>query len=259
MPKVTKKSKKEIKLLHEGGKILADALNQVKVLAKEAVKKKVTTQELNDLAERIVRESGAEPSFLNYSNGSGKKFPATICTSINHEIVHGVPDLEKIIREGDLLKVDLGVKYKKLYTDAAITIPIGQVSKKAYKLMEVTQRSLEIGLEQIYPGSTTGNYGNAVEKYARKNGFEVVRGLVGHGVGYDVHEPPQIPNFGKPGDGVKLEEGMVLALEPMLGEGSGEISMSTSGFAFETIDKKLSAHFEHTVVVTKKGYEILTQ
>ena len=222
-------------------------------IAKQASSREVSTQEINDTAERFIREKGGEPSFYGYQG-----FPAAMCISINNEIVHGVPAKDKILQPGDLLKIDLGVKYKKLFTDAAVTIPIGKVPYRSLELIKTTRRSLEVGLEQIYPGSALGNYGNAVEKYARHKGFWAVKNLVGHGVGYAVHEPPQIPNYGKPGEGLILKENMVIALEPMINERSADIEIGDDGFVFITKRGGLSAHFEVTVAVTKNGYQLLT-
>jgi methionyl aminopeptidase len=253
------KSEKEISRLKEGGKILAEALNKASEKAKKACDEKISTADLNEVAEIIIRKYKAEPSFLNYSENNSVPFPASLCTSINDEIVHGIPNKNRFLKEGDLIKLDLGVKYKKLFTDAAVTIPIGDVSELAKNILEVTKKGLALGLEQIQTGSYLGSYGNAVEKYVKMKGFYVVKGLVGHGVGYAVHEFPQIPNYGSPGEGLKLEEGMVLALEPMVNEKSGKIKLGRDGFAFVTKKGGLSAHFEHTVVVAKNGCELITE
>lgn len=256
------KTKKEIAILREGGKILHEALESVKELAMEGVVRSVGSQELNDLAIKIIRKYNGEPSFLNYEVGRDKEgtinYPAALCVSNNTEIVHGIPTENKIIKNGDLLKLDLGVWYKNLCTDAAITVGIGSINDRASKMIDVTREGLKRGLKEIKPGNTIGDYGYAVDKYVTNHGFFTVEGLVGHGVGYEVHEPPQIPNFGKKKTGVKFKEGMVLALEPMIGEFSGDIQQGDDGFAFTTVDGGLATHFEHTVVVTKKGNEILT-
>ncbi|MDA3815607.1 MAG: type I methionyl aminopeptidase [Patescibacteria group bacterium] len=257
--KPTKKSKKDIAILREGGKILSNTLRLLSEKAKTAISFEVSTMDLDKIARKEIAKYKAEPSFLNYAADGENPFPGAVCVSLNNEIVHGVPNEKRIIKEGDLLKLDLGVKYKGLYTDSAITIPIGKVSDLARNITEVTKKSLEIGIEQIYPGSCLGNYGNAVEKYVSLKKFHVVRGLVGHGVGYEVHEEPQIPNYGKPEKGIKFEEGMVIALEPMVNELSSEISLAVDGFTFETKEGGLSAHFEHTLAVTKNGFEILTK
>ena len=257
--KPIKKSKKEIAFLREGGKILSDVLAILSNKAQEAVSLEISTEMLDSLARKEIAKRKAEPSFLNYAADGENPFPGAVCISLNSEIVHGIPRANRFIKEGDLLKLDLGIKYKGLFTDAAVTVGIGRISEIARNIMETTRKSLEIGLEQIYPGSCVGNYGNAVEKYVSLKKFHIVRGLVGHGVGYAVHEAPQIPNYGKPGKGVKFEEGMVIALEPMVNELSSDISLALDGFTFETRDGGLSGHFEHTLAVTKDGFEILTK
>jgi len=258
------KSKKEIAILREGGKILHEALHSAKELALEGVRREVPSRELNDLAIKIIRKYGGEPSFLNYEVGQDKngpiKYPAALCVSNNQEIVHGIPRDDKIIKNGDLLKLDLGVWYKNLCTDAALSVAVGEVKPVVTKLITVTEKALKIGLKQIKPGKRIGDYGQAVDDFVTQQGFFTVKGLVGHGVGYEVHEPPQIPNFGKAGEGLQFKEGMVLALEPMVNQFSEDIRLDSEkdGFAFTTVDGGLAAHFEHTIVVTKKGNEILT-
>ena len=256
------KTKNEIRTLREGGKILHEALHSAKKLALEGANREVNSHELNNLAIKIIREHGGEPSFLGHTvvqdkNGS-IKYPSALCVSNNTEIVHGIPTDDKIIKSGDLLKLDLGVWYKNLCTDAALSIAIGEVDEVVSKLIKVTQEGLKRGLKEIKPNNTLGDYGYAVDKYVTDQGFFTVDGLVGHGVGYEVHEPPQIPNFGEKGKGLKLKEGMVLALEPMVAQFSGDIQKGEDGFAFTTVDGGLAAHFEHTIVVVKKGCEILT-
>ncbi len=256
------KTKEEIAILREGGKILHETLQAVKNLAKEAGRREVTSTELNDLAIKMIRERGGEPSFLGYEVGKDKngsiKYPSAICISINDEIVHGIHKPGKIVQNGDLLKLDLGVWYKGLCTDAALSVAVGEVSEVAEKLIVITKEALKRGLKQIKPGNTLGDYGYVVDKYVTDQGFFTVKGLVGHGVGYEVHEPPQIPNFGEKEKGLKFKEGMVLALEPMVNQFSEDIMLGDDGFVFKTIDGGLAGHFEHTVVVTKRGCEILT-
>ncbi len=257
--KPSKKSKKEIALLREGGKILSDTLRILAEKSQEAVNSELSTKTLDEIARAEIAKRKAEPSFLNYAADGENGFPGAVCISLNNEIVHGVPSEKRFIKEGDLLKLDLGIKYKGLFTDSAITVSIGKVSELAQRISDVTKKSLEIGLEQIYHGSCVGNFGNAVENYVTSTKFHIVRGLVGHGVGYEVHEAPQIPSYGKPGKGVRFEEGMVIALEPMVNELSSEISLAPDGFTFETQEGGLSAHFEHTMAVTKNGFELLTK
>lgn len=257
---VRKKSKKEIALLREGGKILAKALSAAAEAAKEASKRKVTTKDLNRIAEEIIRKCDAEPAFLNYrASDCDAPFPASLCTSVNDEIVHGIPSDNIVLRAGDIVSLDLGVKFKGLYTDSALTVAIGQINENTQKLLDVTEKSLEVGIKKLRPGLTLGDYGHAVDKFAHDNGFVTVWGLVGHGVGYAPHEPPQIPNYGMPGKGLALEQGMVLALEPMLTLKSRDIVLSPNGYTFSTKDGSIAAHFEHTVAITKDGNRILTK
>jgi len=258
--KIRKKSKKEIIILKEGGKILREALDAAAEEAKKAVNEEVSTKKLDSVAEQIIRKYGAAPAFLNYqAEKNDPKYPASLCVSVNDEIVHGVPRKNRILKKGDLVTLDLGVIHRKLFTDAALSVIVGKGSEVAHNLLEVTRRALEVGLEQMYPGSTLGNYGNAVDKYVSGKGFYTARGLGGHGVGYGVHEPPFIPNQGTPGTGLALEEGMVLALEPIINEKSEFIEQSFDGLTFTTIDGGLSAQFEHTIAITKDGYEIMTE
>ncbi len=254
MGKITLKNEREVALLEKGGKILATTLKAVKKMAEKGVTEKITAKQLDELAEGMIRQAGGEPAFLGYDG-----FPGSLCVSINNEIVHGFPTEDKIIQKGDLVKLDLGVKYQNLYTDAAITVPVGEISETAQKLMEATRNSLKKGLAKIRPGARLGDYGSTVDQYAKSQGFTTVKNLVGHGVGHAVHEAPQIPNYGKSGEGLEFKEGMVLALEPMLNEGNDEIKLAKNGFVFKTKDNKLSAHFEHTIVVTEGGNRILTE
>ncbi|MEA1926468.1 MAG: type I methionyl aminopeptidase [Patescibacteria group bacterium] len=257
--KIRKKSKKEIVTLREGGKILAEALYAAAEEAKLGTKKNVSTWKLNEIAEKIIRSHDAVPSFLGYPDENGLKYPASLCVSIDDEIVHGVPKKDRILRDGDLVTLDLGVIYKKLYTDSALTVIVGKGSPIAHKITEVTKRALELGLEQMYSGSTLGNYGNAVDRYVRSKGFVTAKGIGGHGVGYAVHEPPFIPNDGSPGTGLRIEEGMVLALEPLINEKTEMIEQALDGITFKTVDGGLSAQFEHTVAITKDGHKVLTE
>lgn len=259
--KIRLKSEKEIKILREGGKILAEALHMASEKARQAERSAVSTLDLDAVARDVIQGHGGTPSFLGYADGGLSPFPAALCTSINNEVVHGIPSKDKILKTGNILKLDLGVKYKGLYTDAALTLPIGKVDPKALDLIETTSSCLRIGLEHIYPGSFLGNYGNAVDKHIKMRGFHTIRKLVGHGVGYAVHESPQVPNYGKVGQGLKLEKGMVLALEPMVNMSDEEIDVASygEGWVFVTNDGGLSAHFEHTVAVTDNGCEVLTE
>jgi methionyl aminopeptidase len=241
--------------MRRSGRILAEVLHQVG----EKVQPGVSAEELEKLARELVFSMGGRPSFLNYAPSGGEGYPAALCVSRNEEIVHGIPTKEKIIREGDIVKLDLGVEYKKLHTDATIMVGVGKISATAEKIMRVTKECLDLGIKDIRPGASLNDYGRAVETHAIKNGFEVVRDLVGHGVGYSIHESPQIFNYTDPRmKKIILEEGMTLALEPMINEGNFEIFLSEDDWTYKTRDGKLNGHWEHTVAVTKNGCEVLT-
>jgi methionyl aminopeptidase len=253
--KINLKSKAEIAIMRDGGKILADILQ---LLASKA-KLGISGNEINELAEREIKKYKAAPSFLNYKiYKGGAPFPASICFSVNDEIVHGFP-FGKILKEGDIVGLDLGIKYNGLHTDCAITVGVGKISEKTTKLIKVAQESLYKGIEKVKAGNRLGDIGFAIQNYAEKNGFSVVRDLVGHGVGRSIHEPPEVPNFGKMGEGMKLCAGMTFAIEPMINEGDCRIKCDKDQWTIRTQDGKLSAHFEHTVAVTKDGCEILTE
>jgi methionyl aminopeptidase len=251
------KSKKEIKIMREGGRILAETLQKVSERAKPGI----SAFELDKLARELIFSSGGRPSFLGYKPGGyGKGYPAALCVSINDEIVHGLPEKNKVIFEGDIVKLDLGVEYKKMHTDATVIFGVGKMSDLAQKLINTTRECLKLGIKEIAPGKKIGDYARAVEEHAQKNGFSVVRDLVGHGVGHSIHEPPQILNYyhKKLGD-IDIEEGMTLALEPMINEGGYDIILADDGWTYKTADGKLNGHFEHTVAVTKNGCEVLTK
>ncbi len=253
---ITVKSEKELKILREGGKILAEVLKKIS----EFVKPGISTGFLNQKAREMILARGARPSFEGYkSSFSDRPYPAAICTSLNNIVVHGLPSEKVILKEGDILKLDLGVKYKNFFTDAAITIGIGEMTDGKNKLINVTKRALELAINEVKPGSHIGDIGYAIDNYVEGEGISVVKTLVGHGVGYAVHEEPSIPNYGKIGEGPVLKSGMVLAIEPMVTLGSGEVKLSKNGFGYETVDGSFSAHFEHTVAVTDNGYLILTK
>lgn len=245
----------EIKTLRRGGEILAAVLAMVA----QAVKPGVSASDLNVLAEKEIERMGASPSFKNYqSSPADPPFPAALCVSINEEVVHGLPVQGKILKAGDIVGLDLGVWYRGLATDAAVTVPVGKTDRDSYRLLETTRLCLQNAIEQARPGNTTGDIGHAIEATAISGGFSVVRELVGHGVGKAVHEEPEIPCYGKPGKGVVLEKGMVLAIEPMVNQKAGGIGFSRDGWTITTKDGGRSAHFEHTVLVTEKGAVILT-
>ena len=253
---ITIKTKEEIEILKKGGKILAEVLRELEKLAKPGV----STGFLNERAKEIIIAKGARPSFEGYqSSFSDKPYPAAICASLNEVVVHGLPSEKAVLKDGDILKLDLGVEYKKLFTDAAITIGIGEISKEKQRLMDITERALELAIEEIKPGNHIGDIGFAIENYIEGNGFYVVEILVGHGVGYAVHEEPNIPNYGKRGGGPILKPGMVLAIEPMAALKNRKVQLSKDGFGYEVLDGSISAHFEHTVAVTDDGYKVLTK
>jgi len=250
------KTKEEIKILREGGKILAEVLKKISEFAKPGI----STGFLNQKAREMILTRGALPSFEGYkSSFSDRPYPAAICTSLNNVVVHGLPSEKIILKEGDVLKLDLGVKYKNLFTDAAITIGIGKMTDEKNKLINTTNRALELAINAVKPGSHIGDIGYTIENYVEREGLSVVKVLVGHGVGFAVHEEPSIPNYGKIGDGPVLKSGMVLAIEPMVTLESGKVKLSKDGFGYETVDGSFSAHFEHTVAVTDNGCLILTE
>ena len=246
------KNKKELEILREGGKRLAAVLSSV---AHEAIPG-VTTKFLDELAEKLILESGGKPSFKNYANPMGKKdYPATLCVSVNDEIVHGIPD-ERTLKTGDVVGLDIGMWYEGFCTDTALTVLVGGGTNK---LIDSTKKSLEIGISKVKAGVRIGDIGFAIQNFLEKEGFGVVRELVGHGVGNAVHEDPEIPNWGKPGTGMELLENMVIAIEPMATEGSPKIKLLSDTWTWSTKDGSRSAHFEHTLVVTKNGSEIFTK
>jgi len=252
------KSPEEIGKMRRAGRIVAGTIERV--LA--AVAPKVTTAALDAVAEEYIREQGATPSFKGYGGGAGAgrvPFPASICTSINDEIVHGIPSDERSVDEGDLLKLDFGAIWEGFHGDSAVTVIVGEPrSPEADKLVRVTEEALEAGIAQIRPGGRLSDIGAAVEQVARSAGFEVVREYVGHGIGRNMHEDPQIPNYGKPGRGPVLKPGLVVAVEPMVNVGGWETSVLPDGWTVVTEDGSLSAHFEHTIAVTEDGHEVLT-
>lgn len=248
------KTPKEIEILREGGHKLAAILEELKGATAPGVK----TKELDVLAEKLIREAGGEPSFKGYKiKGAPSGYPASICVSINDEIVHGVPS-ERVIREGDIVGLDIGMKYQGLFTDMAETIIVGETDARGRKLVEVTRKALEIAISKVHAGGRVGDIGEAVQKYVESEGFGVVRQLVGHGVGYKVHEEPEIANWGKVGEGAELRENMVIAIEPMVTEGDAELYLAPDQWTWKTKDQKRAAHFEHTLAVMKEGAEILT-
>jgi methionyl aminopeptidase len=253
------KTKKEIEILREGGRRLATVLHKVK----EKVLSGISTKELDLYAEKLIRDMGDEPAFLNYRPAGAKiPFPASLCVSVNDEVVHGIPSTKRILKEGDIVSIDLGLKHKGLFTDMAITVPVGKVNTGSFKLMETTEQALIVGINSAYAGNTVGDIGYAIEQFVRgrkENKYGIVEVLSGHGVGRAIHEDPYIPNFGKKGTGTKLTAGMVIAIEPMLNNGTKNVTIDEDGYTFHTADGKRSAHFEHTILITENEPEILTK
>lgn len=246
---ITIKSQREIALLKTAGNIVY----QTHKYLKQYIKEGISTKELDRLAEDFIRNHDATPSFKGYEG-----FPFTLCTSINSEVVHGFPSKNCILKNGDIISIDIGACYKGYHGDSAWTYVVGKVDEKTNKLLEYTEKSLFVGLEQVKPGNRVGDIGYAIEQYAHKHNLGVVKELCGHGVGISVHEDPEIPNYGIPNTGPRLKEGMVIAIEPMLTLGSPKVYLHDNNWTVDTQDGSLSAHFEHTVVVTKDGYQILT-
>ncbi len=254
---ITIKKKEEIEILKEGGKRHAFILKEI---AKAALPG-VSTAALNDLAEKLITEKGDTPAFLHYKPyGAKRPYPASLCVSVNDEIVHGIPNEgPKILKDGDIVSLDLGLKHGGLITDMAITVAVGKISKDAEKLLKVTEEALYAGIKAAKLGSTVGDVGFAIESVINPHGFGIVRELAGHGVGYKVHEDPYVPNFGKKGEGEKLMSGMVIAIEPMVNLGGDEITLDDDGYTYRTKDGSLSAHFEHTILITEGDAEIITK
>ena len=246
---IVRKSEAEVGRIDAAGTILADCLD---MLAAEA-HPGVTTGELDRLAERLIRERGGVPTFLGY-----RGFPASICASPNDMVVHGIPGSYRVC-EGDLLSIDVGVTLDGYVADSAITLPMGAVEPEAQRLLDVTRESLEAALAECHEGRRLGDVSHAVQEVVEAAGFSVVRSLVGHGVGREMHEDPQIPNYGEPDRGPRLEEGMVFAIEPMVNAGGHEVYVADDGWSISTVDGSLSAHFEHTVAVGRKRPRVLTR
>jgi methionyl aminopeptidase len=247
------KSIEEIEFIRESSRIVADVLK----LVGAQVRSGMTTLELDKVAEDFIRSMGGEPAFKGYGWDKKNLFPATLCTSIDAEVVHGIPS-KRMLKDGDLLSIDVGVKKNGFYGDGACSFAIGEVSEEKQRLMDVTQESLAKGIEQAVAGKRVHDVSNAIQLHVEANGFSVVRDLVGHGVGRKLHEEPSIPNFGEPGTGVVLKDGMTLAIEPMVNAGTWRVKVATDGWTVLTVDGKPSAHFEHTIAIIHGKAEILT-
>lgn len=243
------KSDDEIKRMAESCRIVAEVLDGIT----KNVSPGIATIEIDEYAESFILSKGAKPAFKGY-----RGYPASVCTSINEQVVHGIPSLKKL-QEGDIISLDIGVYYKGFYGDAAVTLPIGKISDRASNLLAVTKKALQAGIENAVIGKRLSDISSAIQIRAESEGFSVVRNFVGHGIGRELHEEPQIPNFGKPGEGPELMEGMTLAIEPMVNAGRWEVVILKDGWTAVTKDKSLSAHFEHTVAITKNGQHVLTK
>jgi methionyl aminopeptidase len=242
------KSPREIDQLKKSNAIVAEVFEKLKEMTAPGV----TTKELDQVAEEYIIQKGARPAFKGY-----RGFPATLCISINEEVVHGIPN-QRQLKEGDIVSLDVGVNFVGYFGDAAITLPVGEVDSEAKKLLNVTEKALYIGIEEAKVGNRLFDISCAVQRWVESHGFSVVRDFVGHGIGKDLHEEPQIPNFGSPHQGPRLEKGMVFALEPMVNEGTYQVRILSDGWTVVTTDGKRSAHFEHTVAITDGKAEILS-
>jgi methionyl aminopeptidase len=248
MSKIYYKSIEEIALIKESSLLLSKTHGEIA----KAIGPGVTTASLNELAETYIKDHGGIPAFLNYGG-----FPYSLCISINDQVVHGFPSAY-VLKEGDLVSVDCGVILHDFYSDSAYTYPIGEISPEHVQLLKVTKECLALGIEKAVVGNRTGDIGFAIQEHAEKHGYGVVRELVGHGVGVKLHEKPEVPNYGKRGSGVKLEEGMVIAIEPMINLGKAGVKFWEDGWTVSSIDAKASAHYEHTVAIKKGKAEVLT-
>jgi methionyl aminopeptidase len=245
------KSAREIEIMADGGRILAAAV----ALLEREVRPGISTADIDALAEQFIRShDGAVPAFKGLYG-----FPGSVCTSINHEIVHGIPSRRRVLREGDIVSIDVGVGYRGYFTDSAVTVPVGRVDAEAERLLTVTRSSLDAGIAAARAGAHVGDIGAAVQAVVEGAGFSVVRDLVGHGIGTEFHEEPQVPNYGKPQRGVKLVAGLTLAIEPMVNAGGPATRTLPDKWTIVTVDGSRSAHFEHTVAITENGPRVLTR
>lgn len=247
---ITLKTKKEIGRMRTANLMVAEVLE----ILRDFVRPGITTMDLENRALKETRRLGAKPAFKGYYG-----YPAALCASINNVVVHGIPSEKTVLKEGDIIGMDFGVIYKGFYGDSAITVPVGEISETARHLVDVTAVSLDKAIAVALPGNTLGDIANAVQSYTEAEGFSVVRDFVGHGIGRKLHESPQVPNFGRPGKGLTLEAGMVLAIEPMINAGTYNTRVLEDGWTAVTVDGSLSAHFEHTVAITADGPFVLSR
>lgn len=244
------KSPEEIKTLREGGKILHEILHKTAALVKPGV----STGELNEYAEKLLKKRGVEGAFKGYHG-----FPTALCTSVNEACVHGIPSYEYFLKEGDVIGLDFGVLYEGLITDSAITVPVGQISPELEKLLKTTEKALYDGIAMAQVGNKVGAISAAIQKTVEQQGYSCARELIGHGVGYEVHEAPEVPNFGQKNEGAELRAGMVIAIEPIVNMGGWKIKLLKDGWTYVTADGSISAHFEHSLAITKDGPVVLTE
>ncbi|MCR4334609.1 MAG: type I methionyl aminopeptidase [Patescibacteria group bacterium] len=262
MARIRIKTKDDIKILREGGKRHAEIM---RLLVKK-VTPGITTKEIDDYASELIKQGlpaqagNDTASFLNYKPfGAKYPYPASVCISINDEIVHGIPNSKRVIKEGDIVSIDLGLTHKGLITDMAVTVAVGMITEDTKKLIEVTEKALQVGIKNAKGGKRTGDVGSSIERFVKQFGYGIVEELSGHGVGYEVHEDPFVPNFGEVGKGDVLQPDMVIAIEPMLNLGTKKIVLDKDGYTYRTKDGKVSAHFEHTILITKGEAEVLTK
>jgi len=244
------KTLQEIAIMREGGRILARIMDELIV----QVRPGVSTAQLDKIAEGKILKAGAKPAFKDYQG-----FPATLCASVNEEVVHAIPSPEKILKEGDIITLDLGLIYKRYYADMARTVPVGEIKKETARLVRVTREALELGIKKARPGATVGDVGNTIQRFVEEHGYGIVRELCGHGIGKELHEEPQVLNYGSRHTGVELKEGMVICIEPMVTMGDWNVKRAKDGQTYLTRDGSLSAHFEDTIAITANGSEVLTR
>ena len=246
---ITLRSKREIEKIRAANQIVSEVLKYLQ----EVVKPGVSTFELDQITEKLIRKRGAVPAFKGYAG-----FPASLCASINEVIVHGIPRKDIILKEGDIISLDVGAKLNGYFGDAALTVPVGKVSPEAKRLMQATRDSLEEGIRTAWPDEHLFTLSNKIQRFVESQGYAVVRDFVGHGIGSQLHEEPQVPNYGVAGTGMRLKAGMVIAIEPMVNAGTYEVQVLADGWTAVTKDRKLSAHFEHTIAITDNGPDILS-
>lgn len=244
------KTPQEIAIMREGGHILAGIVDELI----SQVQPSVNTAQLDKIAEAKILKAGAKPAFKDYQG-----FPATLCASVNEEVVHAIPSPEKILKDGDIITLDLGLIYKGYYLDMARTVPVGEIEKETARLMRVTKEALNIGIRKVRPGVKTGDIGNAIQRFVEERGYGVVRELCGHGIGKELHEEPQVLNYGDRHTGIEFKEGMVICIEPMVTMGNWNVKRARDGQAYITRDGSLAAHFEDTIAITATGSEVLTR